>query len=102
MTVVLRIDNQYLVLSHIKRNHADQIIQAYVVNGDWTLKIKNKQAYAVESRAGSTEVVRHLWTPILIKEIQVENTKDYNLAITRARLAENDTSNEWAKYKVTK
>lgn len=85
MTTVLRVDNQYLVLEFVKRNHGGQITEGYVVNGSWKMMIKDKQVLVIERSTGH---IKNQWTPVLSKEIQVENTDDYNLAINRAQAIE--------------
>jgi hypothetical protein len=52
MTIVLYIDDSPLVLSEngvtIKRNANGRIMQGYVVNGDWELRLSDTELYAFE------------------------------------------------------
>lgn len=80
---VLYLDSVPLLLSDIERDVDGGIIQAWVDNGDWVLKLGTNSAFAF-SDALQTLVLLHSWHFVKYEEVQVDDKGDYNATIDAA------------------
>lgn len=84
MSVVLYIDDSPFLLTDIKRNKSyDKIIEGYVVNGDWLMKLTDDTVYAFEQFRntygwGDKLVLRNEYKYKTYEEIYVDVKGSYN------------------------
>lgn len=90
MKIVLYIDDAPFLLSDIRRNASDhRIIEGYVVNGDWLMKLSSTTLYAFEEWHahygwGDKLVLRHECRYKTYEEVEVYDGGDYNSIIAAA------------------
>lgn len=79
--IVAFINNSALALNKVERDDSGSIKKAWVVNGQWTLVIKNGECQA---KRGNYIVNR--WPIETIEEVEVKDTGNYNSIIAAAQL----------------
>lgn len=83
MSTVLYLDASPLLLSHVKRNARGRVLEGYVENGAWLLKLGTHVGYAFD-KVGDELYLVHEFLYEHYEEYQVNTKGDYKTIIAAA------------------